>query len=132
MSHFLYQNVIKDVQLHNSIDYNISFVETFQTFVYKQAFFMADGSQATKPFKSKALRRVIKTLFEGQAWKPSGYFTLKEIFPEELSEEEFCNYKSVTRQIIANCGPQPLSTLYSRYDDPERKPIESQKNEDAK
>ena len=60
-----YQNIVEDAEKLSDIEYSRAFVETFEEFVKNQAFLKADNRRAPRSFASRALMRVIKTLFEG-------------------------------------------------------------------
>ena len=52
----------------------------------------ADKIQTTTAFGSKALTKVVKVLFEGQARKLPAIICLKKIFPEELAQDKCVHY----------------------------------------
>ena len=76
------------------------FVTVFEQFCTANAFLNATETRAVRPFASKALQHMIKTLFEGQASRLSALLVLKSLYPDTLCDEPFSNYRSVTKDLV--------------------------------
>lgn len=120
----MYQNLVEDVEMASSVEYNRSFILTFKAFVYDQAFLEPDNSQQkqppSQPFVNITLLRIIKTIYEGQAWRLSGFLTLQAIYAKELCDEDCANYKLFAKQFIKKDQHSSIATLASTYEAAER------------
>ena len=60
---------------------------------------MADNKSPCPAFKSQALTRILKVIFEGQARKLPAVLFLKTLYPETLSSAPFANYLELTSNL---------------------------------